>query len=65
MQFRRAQNSDLDALVELQNKNSIAVNASLDPRDGVLACAFSAEDFVAINDDLAIVVCVGSEPAKF
>ena len=56
--------SGLDALVELQNKNSIAINATLDRQDGVLASAFSAEDFAAINNDLAIVVCVHGEPAK-
>jgi len=64
MQFRRAQNSDLDALVDLQNKNSIVVDATLDRQDGYLSSAFTAEDFAAINKDLAIMVCADDVDQK-
>jgi len=58
MQFRRAQNSDLDALVALQNKYSVVFDSTLNRQDGFLSSSFTAEDFAAFNNDLAIVVCV-------
>ncbi len=58
MQFRKAQNRDLSALVTLQNQNSIVVDPTMDRTDGALASAYTAEDFAAINRDLGIVVCL-------
>ncbi|MBS1996428.1 MAG: GNAT family N-acetyltransferase [Cyanobacteria bacterium SZAS LIN-2] len=61
MQFRRAQTQDLNALVVLQNKNSIMLDAALDTSEGFLSSAFTAEDFAAINNDAAIIVCVDEQ----
>ena len=58
MQFRRAENRDLNALVELQNRNSVLLDATMDKSDGFLSSSFTAEDFAAINKDAAVVVCV-------
>jgi len=63
LRFRRAGNGDLNALVELQNRNSVLLDPSLDKSDGFLSSSFTAEDFAAINSDAAIVVCVDKNDA--
>ncbi len=64
MQFRKAQRTDFDALVRLQNQNSIIVDATLDRADGVLASSFTAEDFASINCNIGIAICVEGEEER-
>ena len=58
MYFRKADKNDLNALVSLQNQNSIILDPTMDRSDGSLASVFTVEDFAAINRDIAIVVSV-------
>ena len=59
--FRQLQKGDIDAVVKLQNSNSIIINPALDRADGALSSAFTAEDIAAFNANLAVVVCMDDE----
>lgn len=64
MEFRRVQPGDFEGLIELQNAN-LATNLSDDQkRDGFLSVGFSAEQFAAMNDDVAVIVGVEGDEVK-
>ena len=58
LQVRRAEVTDFEGIVSLQNINSIKSLSEEQKRDGFLSANFSAEQFSAMNDNLAVIVAV-------
>lgn len=62
MKFRKAVADDYPKIVELQNLNLASVlSAEAAKSDGFLSASFAAEQFAAMNKDLAVVVCLEQE----
>ncbi|MBY0358347.1 MAG: hypothetical protein K2W82_10135 [Candidatus Obscuribacterales bacterium] len=62
MEFRKAIGDDYAKIVELQNRNLASVLSSEAAKaDGFLSGSFNAEQFAAMNSDLAVVVCLEQE----
>lgn len=57
MEFRRAVSDDYPAIFEMQNRNLRSRLTVSERSDGFLSAAFRIEDYVALNDDLCVVVC--------
>jgi len=64
LEIRRAVAVDFESLVLLQNTNLASNLPSVERQSGFLSVGFSAEQFAAMNDNLAVVVAVRQEQVK-
>jgi len=64
LEIRRAVAADFESLVQLQNANLAGNLPSAERQSGFLSVGFSAEQFAAMNDNLAVVVAVQQEQVK-